>query len=231
MAGFFKTTQFNLPNDENREKTRISLQNKLKTQPNCGQSIYNIKGADDGKDILFVNNSQNKNVVDRETNFTWRFGYNDGHPCVFFTFTSINKNLLDSSAFICLETNTLTKGKNISINAYGSGVEEAMSNLTQGITWFPINEIELNKEYCLYIIGFGINYAGNKKTEPSELFGPWKFAKYNNFYRDIPNDWKIHLNVRPSIRLIVGTCHRHHVYRSLPNYQEVEYTLNDEYQL
>jgi hypothetical protein len=236
MKKFFKTIRFNITTDESREETRVRLQNKLKSQPNCGQSIYHIKGVDEGKDILFVNNSQNTNVVDRETNFTWRFGYNDGHPCIFITFTAINKNLLDYSAIICLETNTLTEGKNKSITAYESGyagVDDRLKN----ITWLPIESIQLNKEYCIYIIGFGYNVQNIKREYPSELFGPWKFAKYKNRFREIPNDWKIHLNIRPSIRVYGKTnsgCiseNTHHIYHNLPDYVNVEYFLNDEYQI
>lgn len=195
----------------------ISKINHYKDQPNNGPIIYAFETPYDNEDV--INAFVNRYEYDNETNFTWRFGYNNGHPCIFITFTAINRDILNKNTFVCLETNTRTNNKNVSINVYRQGAFSVLSNDLKGITWLPINEITLNKEYILYI---------SKKGSDTHPFGPWKSAKGQNKHREIPDDWLIKLNIRPSIRIKEEQHDRHHVYKSLPEYEYVEYLLRDE---
>ena len=226
MSKFIKHIEFK------KDELKSSYISNLRSQPNCGDAIYNVKG--NGIDeIVFAPNSNSSGKKDRKTSFIWNFGYNEGHPCVFITFTEIDENLYNTDgAIICLETNSLTNLKNKTISVFKSGIDNILDERTKYLTWFPINEIELQTEYCLYIVGFGLTQNGGIKNDVTALFGPWKFSKVFFRLEEVPYDWQLTVNIRPTIRKIhQNRAYIHHLYHNMPEYKRVSYLKGEEYEL
>jgi hypothetical protein len=208
MSNFFKKI--------NDSDFTLKEQNSLKDTPKCGNTVYSHKD-----ELLFIGDKyvlKNQSNIDRETDFVWRTGFNDGHPCVFITFNAINERINNETHIICLETNTHVNG-NQSINVFeklgfGLGVEgeTKLIEKNNGITYLKMNEIEIGREYCLYICG--------KLSNPCSV---WKTYEAHNLHRDTSNDWKITLNVRPNFR---GS---NFTYKNLPDYKTIEYMLGTEF--
>jgi hypothetical protein len=225
MSKFIKHIEFK------KNELKPSYVDKLRSQPNCGDAIYNVKGNGVDK-IVFASNSESFGKKDRKTSFTWDFGYNEGHPCIFITFTEIDKTLHNiEGAIVCLETNTLTKMKNKSISAFEKRAESTTNENYKYLTWFPINEIEIGETYCIYIIGYNLDINGNFDTSVTSLFGPWKFAEKIFYHEDAPSDWEISLNIRPTIRKPYMQSYIHHLYHNMPEYKRVSYLKGEEYHL
>jgi hypothetical protein len=195
--------------------------NHHKDQPNNGPTVLCFKNKKNKNKTSFLNN-QNKQykTTDKITNFTWRFVYYEGsYPYVIIKFTAINPNLLNTNAIITLETNTCTKKRrNVSLNVFDRETDYAATN-KRNITWKFLDDIVLNQEFILYVNG-----RINKR-------GPWRSAFFHNQYRGIPDDWKIKINIRPSIRFADTTIRPYSNYRGLSEYREVEYFLKDEIKL
>lgn len=225
MSKFIKHIEFK------KNELKPSYVGKLRSQPNCGDAIYNVKGNGVDK-IVFASNSKSLGKKDRKTSFTWDFGYNEGRPCVFITFTEIDETLRNTEgAIVCLETNTLTKMKNKSISAFNRGHESIPDENYKYLTWFPINEIEIGERYCMYIIGYGFNSYGDFSTLVTDFWGPWKFAENIFRHEDTPYDWQISLNIRPTIRKPYKNSYIHHLYHNMPEYKRVSYLKGEEYHL
>lgn len=223
MSKFIKHIEFK------KAEINSSYINSLRSQPNCGDAIYNVKG--NGIDeIVFAPNSNISGKKDKKTSFTWEFGYNGGCPCIFITFTSIDETLRNAEgAMVCLETNTLTKMKNKTISVFRKNSVSVSDENYKYLTWFPINEIEIGETYCMYIIGYGVNSDGNINTSVNNLFGPWKFAENILYHEDVPSDWQISLNIRPTIRKVYRGGFIHHLYHNMPEYKRVSYLKGEEY--
>lgn len=192
---------------------QTAIMNHYKDQPNNGPTIYSFENPyTKAARTAFIDDDDYDDITD----FTWRFGYNDGHPCIFIKFYAINDNLLNGNAFICLETNTLTSGKNMSINVFKGGV---INPDNEDITYIYLDNINIGEEYCLYITGKP--FIGNIKSV-------WRITELYNTNREIPNDWKITLNVRPSIRFM-HSGFPYTNYKALAEYIKVEYFYNDEF--
>lgn len=225
MSKFIKHIEFK------KDELKPSYVDKLRSQPNCGDAIYNVKGNGVDK-IVFASNSESFGKKDRKTSFIWNFGYNEGHPCVFITFTEIDETLRNAKgAVICLETNSLTKLKNKTISVFKSGNDNILDERTKYLTWLPINEIEIGETYCMYIIGYGVNSNGNIKNSVVDLFGPWKFAKIFFRFEEVPYDWELTVNIRPTIRKPYNQSYIHHLYHNMPEYKRVSYLKGEEYHL
>lgn len=225
MAKFIKHIEFK------KDELKSSYISNLRSQPNCGDAIYNVKGNGIDK-IVFASNSKSLGKKDRKTSFTWDFGYNEGRPCVFITFTEIDETLRNTEgAIVCLETNTLTKMKNKSISAFEKSAESTPSENYKYLTWFPINEIEIGETYCIYIIGYSLNSHDNITERVTKLFGPWKFAEKTFYHEAAPSDWRISLNIRPTIRKPYMQSYIHHLYHNMPEYKRVSYLKGEEYHL
>lgn len=206
-------------------KSQLRIMNHYKDQPNNGTTIYAFKNPQTGIYKTAFLNNQNKihKTTDKITNFTWRFVYHEGnYPYVIIKFTAINSYFQGKNAIIALETNTGIKRKagyrNTTCNVFASGGDYADPN-KRNITWKFIDDIVLNQEFVLYISG---NYHKH---------GPWNTARGHNRFRDIPDDWKIKINIRPTIRFEVTTQRPYSNYKGLSEYREIEYFLKDEINL
>lgn len=201
------------------DRNQISIMNHYKDQPNNGPTIYAFENPETkATRTAFVakkTHTYASDEYDDITDFTWRFGYNNGHPCIFITFHNFHQDLEYYGAYICLETNTLMSGKNKSINV-GDASPNEINTKNKNITYRYFYDINFNQEFCLYITG----------REFGNIKGPWRIAKLYNKNREIPSDWKMNLNIRPSIR-INGKPYTN--YKALAEYINVEYFYNDEY--
>lgn len=161
----------------------------------------------------------NRRTQDIETDFTWKFGYKDGHPGIYFTFYA--KNEACKNHIFCLETNSSTCKINKTINVFtNDGSNSGFSIINEDykyLTWWPMSEIMLNKEYFIYIIG-------NKK-------GPWHWVKRRPKFMnsELPSDWEIRINIRPTIRS--DNVNVYSYYKALPKYKKITYLYNTEYHI
>lgn len=223
MSKFIKHIEFK------KDELKSSYISNLRSQPNCGDTIYNVKGNGIDK-IVFASNSESFGKKDRKTSFTWEFGHSGNCPCIFITFTNIDETLRSTEgAIVCLETNTLTKMKNKTISVFRKRYDSELDENYKYLTWFPINEIEIGETYCIYIIGYNLDFNGNIDTSVTNLFGPWKFAENIFYHEDAPSDWRISLNVRPTIRKVYKSGFIHHLYHNMPEYKRVSYLKGEEY--
>ena len=108
--------------------------------------------------VSYVNkNNLSGHVSDDVTNWTARFGYKNGHPCMFITFTAINPNFKNSDHVLCLEFLNPLRGCTPRIHALNvykcvSGHVTEINAVLKNITWISMSDITLNTEYCIYII-------------------------------------------------------------------------------
>ena len=171
-------------------------------------------------------------AIDDITEYTSRFGYNNGYACIFVTFTSIHPILAEEGEnyLLCIEVENFVKstyGKCQAINVFNRSIDERFPNQSlKNITWISFADIEVNVEYCIYLIAS--EYVWRNKmyrwimTAANVNNGPWT----PNF----PSDWEMRLNVRPSIRN-VGGHHYLPFQKSLQHFTLVRYPIAAERQV
>ena len=97
-------------------------------------------------------------AIDDITEYTSRFGYNNGYACIFVTFTNIHPILKDEgeSYLLCIEVENFVKstyGKCQAINVFERNMTERMPNQTlKNITWISFDDIEVN-----VVVGVRVN--------------------------------------------------------------------------
>ena len=208
--------------------------------------VYNgdaisVTKTDDGKDVIgYVNIEYKQNnykhpltetdsVIDETTQYTCRFGYNDGHPCMYITFTGILPEIKNDNYILCLELENFAQskyGRCQAINVFVSNDDISTLNRdNQDRTWFYMSDIELGVEYCIYIIA--ADYAWRHHI--------YKWCVTRNpigsYYRNQPNfpdDWEVRLKIRPTIRTHDGKQYCD-FQRSLKDFTWVKYPLSSEY--
>lgn len=230
MAKYIKKIQSNAITGV-YSKDQLRVMNHYKDQPTNGPTLYAFENSETKITRTAFVDREDIFGYDDVTDFSWRFGYNEGHPCVFITFYAIHENLKKGNYLLCLETNTNTKksggqnskfNRNQTINCFCNRRDNF-----KYITWMPVDEIELYKEICLYISGSLPSSSSSNATSITP--GPWKIMYYNNRYRNIPDDWKIKLNIRPTFRDFNSSeVALYKNYKALAEYQYVEYFYKDE---
>lgn len=170
----------------------------------------------------------NGNSVDDITNYTCRFGYKNGHPCMFITFTNIEPDL-GQGYILCLELENFAKtkyGKCQCINVFESNNAECVLNIdNRGVTWHGMEDIKIGVEYCIYIVA--ADYAWRHHMYK------WSVTKYpsgsvNRNQPNFPDDWEVRLRIRPTIRKYDGKQYCY-FQRSLKEFTWVKYPLSTEY--
>lgn len=199
-----------------------NLMNHYKDQPNNGPTIYAFKNPETNiSRVAFVDKSY-LFEYDDETDFTWRFGYKDGHPGIYITLHAISDTLkYNEDALICLETNSSTSKKNMEINIHGS--DGSVIYELENITWIDLSKMINNKEYFIYICG------NTSFTKPK---GPWRWVSRRKIIIDngkLPDDWTMTINIRPTIRFKTESSRVYTNYKALAKYEQVTYLYNSEY--
>lgn len=166
-------------------------------QPKSGPTTVVFKSLDDdrvkvvycGKEIIMDNECPVK--------YTWKFEYYQGYPVITINFSKNDYYNSGVTLFICLECKNM-KNEFVLVNALNIenapiltnkslGVYKDFNNVTD-LTYIYLNNIEINKDYHLFITvtdKYKQNYCGGQDTE-------YKGLK--------PLDWKCKLWLRPSIR-------------------------------
>lgn len=178
--------------------------------------------------VSYVNkNNLSGHVSDNVTDWTARFGYKNGHPCMFITFTAINSSFKNSDHVLCLEFLNPLRGYTPRIHALNvyKKVDDTRTEINtnlKNITWIPMNEITLNTEYCIYIVAN--NFIAGK--------GYHRYGLTMVGTGDLPSDWHVRLNLRPTIRK--KTPRGKNLYnfqKNMIDFTYVDYLLTDEYQI
>ena len=170
-------------------------------------------------------------AIDDITEYTSRFGYNNGYACIFVTFTNIHPLLkIDGESFLlCIEVENFVKstyGKCQAINVFERRMDERSPNQSlKNITWISFADIEVNVEYCIYLVAS--EYVWRHK-----MYKWCETSTEENGRRmpSFPSDWEMRLNVRPSIRHIEG-IHYLPFQTSLQDFTLVKYPIAAERQV
>lgn len=178
--------------------------------------------------VSYVNkNNLSGHFSDDVTDWTARFGYKNGHPCMFITFTAINPNFKNSEHILCLEFLNPLRGYTPRIHALN--VYKCVDDFTsvvntdlKNITWISMSDITVNTEYCIYIIandfiaGKGYHRYGVTMAEMGNL----------------PSDWHVRLKLRPTIRHTAPRAKNlYNFQKNMIDFTDIDYLLTDEYQV
>lgn len=161
---------------------------------------------------------------DDTTNWTARFGYNNGHPCMFITFTAINSNFKNSNHILCLEFLNPLRGYTPRIHALNvykkiDGNTTGVNTDLKNITWISMSDITINTEYCIYIIA-------------NDFIGSKGYHRHGVTLSNVPSDWHVRLNLRPTIRRISPRGKNlYNFQKNMIDFTYVDYLLIDEYQV
>jgi hypothetical protein len=175
--------------------------------------------------VSYVNkNNLSGHVSDDVTDWTARFGYKNGHPCMFITFTAINPNFKNSEHILCLEFLNPLRGFTPRIHALNvykcvsEHITEVNTDL-KNITWISMSDITVNTEYCIYIIA-------------NEFISRKGYHRHGVTMNDLPSDWHVRLNLRPTIRSTIPRCKKiYNFQKNMIDFTYVDYLLTDEYQI
>ena len=184
---------------------------------------------DDEGHVTYVNkNNLSGHVSDDVTEWTARFGYKNGHPCMFITFTAINPNFKNSDHILCLEFLNPLRGytpRVHALNVYvgnGGASQSSINTNLQNITWISMSDITLNTEYCIYIVANA--FIASK--------GYHRYGVTMNRIGKLPSDWRVHLKLRPTIRRISPrNKNLYNFQKNMIDFTYVDYLLTDEYQI
>lgn len=219
MGRYLKTIEdYAITNDKPMGSNELKVVNRCKDRPNHGPTVFTLKNPETNViRNVFVNNYNVKWETDNITEFTWRFDYKFGYPCIYVKFTNIHTQLYDNDAILCLETNTHTSDENQSIGVFEPGAHVSGDypkplEDNRNLTWISFEDIEPGIEYCLFI-------------QNSPRIGVWRITKYTFVY-EIPSDWLLTLNIRPSIRI---NSLPYTNYKALSEYREISYLYWDGY--
>ncbi len=196
-----------------------SIHSSLLTKTYNGPAVV---CTDNDSNVHYVDpNRLLKKTVDNLTKWTCRFGYNNGYPCMFITFQTLNLLLKNNQHVLCLEWENPRKGETPRIhalNVYNRGSDELNPSLNN-ITYISMANVVINKEYCIYLVAheYITNHGYHRFPELSEQ-----------------SDWRVQLKVRPTIRKInnsTGTTRAYNFQKNLIDFTYVDYLLIDEYKI
>lgn len=179
---------------------------KIEGQPKHGPTIICFKNPDTGETCTVYTGKNIYKEDESPIQYTWRYeeSYN-GHPAIIVNFSRIDSNYVDN--IVCLESNNMSKGSGTSkyvipqnkYNITGENNNRALNVLitdgykaelnleTEAITWYRLGNLNLHTDYPIYIT-VPLCYINNTcRMNACE-------------YINIPNDWEVRINVRPTIR-------------------------------
>ena len=179
---------------------------KIEGQPKQGPTVMCFKNPDTGLTRTVYTGKNIYKEDESPIQYSWRYeeSYND-HPAIIVNFSRIDSGYEDN--IVCLESNNMAKGSGnsasyaISSNKYnikGKNNNKALNVLkidgvglnsdTDGITWYRLGDLNLNTDYPIYITVTD-RYCWNAK----------RIAR-SSTNANIPTDWEVRINVRPTIR-------------------------------
>ena len=178
---------------------------KIEGQPKQGPTIICFKNPNTGVTRTVYTGKNIYKEDESPIQYTWRYeeSYN-GHPAIIVNFSRIDSWYENN--IVCLESNNMCKGSGTSAygmnpnkyNINGENNNRALNVLnidgfslnpdTEGITWYRLGDLNLNTDYPIYITVTD-RYCRNAR----------RIAR-RSIDANIPNDWEVRINVRPTIR-------------------------------
>ena len=178
---------------------------KFEGQPKHGPTVMCFKNPDTGVTRTVYTGKNIFKEDESPIQYTWRYeeSYN-GHPAIIVNFSRIDSWYENN--IVCLESNNMCKGSGTSAygmnpnkyNINGENNNRALNVLnidgfslnpdTEGITWYRLGDLNLNTDYPIYITVTD-RYCRNAR----------RIAR-RSIDANIPNDWEVRINVRPTIR-------------------------------
>lgn len=178
---------------------------KIEGQPKQGPTVICFKNPDTGVTRTVYTGKNIYKEDESPIQYTWRYeeSYN-GHPAIIVNFSRIDSGYEDN--IVCLESNNMAKGSGSS-NSYGTpsnkynirgknnnralnvlNSDGILINVTKNVTWYRLGDLNLNTDYPIYItVTERYCYNGRRIARRSTD-------------ANIPNDWEVRINVRPTIR-------------------------------
>ena len=221
---------------------------KIEGQPKQGPTVICFKNPNTGVTCTVYTGKNIYKEDESPIQYTWRYeeSYN-GHPAIIVNFSRIDSGYKDN--IVCLESNNMAKGSGnsasyaISSNKYnikGKNNNRALNVLsrsnsykgelnieTKGITWYRLGDLSLNTDYPIYIT-VTERYCWNAR----------RIARRSTD-ANIPNDWEVRINIRPTIRGTLGrdmpninaTTLRHTNHIPAKEYMSVKFPYKDIFQI
>lgn len=199
------------------ENYKDSAKQSLEEKVSKGKSVYLCND----EDVIYTDPFRFPDTWEDDiTEYTFYFTYENGHPCLKVKFHAINEERINGH-LVCIELKNVAYGRTgryKAINAFeiidgGTHPKQA----TQNITFIYMEDIEVGKEYTLYLKAFNTNAIHGLKTL-------WLIEKAR--FSDA-NPARLELDVRPSIRKIDGAA-ACRVQKNIPNFLRVSYLPDTE---
>lgn len=197
------------------EKTIDSIKESMHNKVYSGNAVAVTKTSN-GSICEYITCETGDDITD----YSFYFGYNNDSPCIYITFSAINRDAMANNEILCLEVeNYFTKPygrwqciKVFGKNNFGQGL---LMNESMGKTWYYMQDIQVGVEYCIYII------AGDWAL--SNGITRYKHIRLNGY----PEDWEMRLNIRPTIRRRDGQFYNN-FQKNLKHFIPVKYPLSSE---
>ena len=181
----------------------------IEGQPKQGPTVICFKNPDTGVTRTVYTGKNIFKEDESPIQYTWRYeeSYNE-HPAIIVNFSRIDSKYENN--IVCLESNNMCRGGYVmgTINKYnikGENNNRALNVLlyytnvghklnieTECITWYRLGDLRLNTDYPIYIT------VPNRYAQKARYM-----CKVETIY-NIPNDWEVRINVRPTIRGTLG---------------------------
>lgn len=196
------------------------IHNSILSKKYNGNAVVAYHSSEDDKNhVSYVDCNRLGKNIDDITQYTCRFGYNNGKACMFITFTAIHPSLLDGKWLLCLEfynCNKGTTGKCSAINVFkANGNYVEYNPLCKNITFKLMSDVKLNEEICLYLVAN--NYIRRQG------FHRWKGD-------NMPSDWHVRFKCRPSFRQVDGGIYNNFI-KNMVDFTDIDYLLVDELEI
>ena len=192
--------------DYNYDHSTIGI---IEGQPKQGPTVICFKNPDTGVTRTVYTGKNIYKEDESPIQYTWRYeeSYN-GHPAIIVNFSRIDSKYVNN--IVCLESNNMCRGGYVmgTINKYNikgennnralnvllfyTNVGHKLNTDTEGITWYRLGDLSLNTDYPIYIT-VTERYCCNARRIARCSPGA-----------NIPNDWEVRINIRPTIRGTLG---------------------------
>ena len=200
-------------------------------QPKHGPTVICFKNPDTGLTRTVYTGKNIYKEDESPIQYTWRYeeSYN-GHPAIIVNFSRIDSKYVNN--IVCLESNNMCKGgytvatinkyNNIKLRNNNRALNvlknhHQLNNETKGITWYRLGDLNLNTDYPIFIT-VTHRYCLNAS----------RIARRSTD-ANIPNDWEVRINVRPTIRGSFDTNTYRHIVTGPDLFRHTSQILAKEY--
>ena len=173
---------------------------KIEGQPKQGPTVICFKNPTTEETRIAYTGKNIFSEAESPIQYTWRYEYYNGHPAIIVNFSRIDPGYEEN--IVCLESNNMARGSgnavsimppnkynlkgennNRALNVFSNEYNNTIGD-TLNATWYRLRGIKLNRDYPIYIT-----------VLKRYIYGASRMHNGN-----IPNDWEVRINVRPTIR-------------------------------